>query len=307
MSVPGRIASGGSLAGVLVLYAAGVLLVAGALSVPLLGLLPADAAASLGLNRMAYRLAELLALVGLFPLLGLTGGVSAAAWGYAAVPFPRWVGEVAVGLAAGVATLGLFVGVLLATGLRVPRPDLDVDAAWLAGLVASAAGSALLISLVEETWFRGGLHTLCARLVRPFTAVLVCSAIYAVLHFFRPPELPEGAVPTPLDGLRLLGLAPARLAEPGVVGPLLTLFAVGVVLGLVRERTGRIAICIGLHAGWVIVIKVTKDLTFLTTDRSLLRLVDGYDGVIGWAALPWFAGLAFAYARLAAPARPAPP
>lgn len=280
----------------LALYVGGVVLVAGTLSVPLHDLATSAGAHDLEMRRTLYRFAQLVALLGLVPLLALTGGVSAAAFGFAPGPPRRWLAELGTGFAVGLVTLGALAAVLLATGLRVPRPDVVIEPGWLAGVVASAVMTATLVSSLEETWFRGGLHTLIARVAGPLSAIACVAAIYAALHFVRPPSLAEGAVPGPLDGLDLLARSLGRFGDVQIVGPALALLAVGILLGLARLHTGRIAACIGLHAGWVLVIRVLKKTTHMTADPVRVRLVDGYDGVVGWVALAWFAILAALYA-----------
>jgi hypothetical protein len=75
------------------------------------------------------------------------------------------------------------------------------------------------------------------------------------------------------------------------------LFAVGMFLSLVRERNGNIALALGLHAGWVMVIKVGQYLTALHPDAPLAQLVGSYDGIIGWLAAAWISLLAWLYTR----------
>ena len=73
---------------------------------------------------------------------------------------------------------------------------------------------------------------------------------------------------------------------------MVALFLVGVLLGLVRERSGHIGWCIGLHAGWVFVIQVTRQLTDGNEASPYAYLVGDYDGIIGWAAAGWIGLLA---------------
>lgn len=63
------------------------------------------------------------------------------------------------------------------------------------------------------------------------------------------------------------------------------MFAVGLFLALVRARHGHIAHCVGLHAGWVFVIKLTKDVTVDDPDARFSYLTGTYDNVIGLLAL----------------------
>ncbi len=66
----------------------------------------------------------------------------------------------------------------------------------------------------------------------------------------------------------------------------------GVLLALVRLRTGAIAGCIGLHAAGVAFIAVLREATLVNPNTEYASLVGSYDGVIGWAALVWFAVIA---------------
>jgi len=59
---------------------------------------------------------------------------------------------------------------------------------------------------------------------------------------------------------------------------------VGILLALVRRRTGSIAACIGLHAGWVCVITMLRSTTLHDPDTQWSWLVGSYDAVIGWGA-----------------------
>mgnify|MGYP003693691249 CR=1 FL=1 len=88
--------------------------------------------------------------------------------------------------------------------------------------------------------------------------------------------------------------------EPAlIVDSFLCLTAVGVLLGIVRALTGNIAACIGLHAGWVMVICVLRQITIPNPgfsgglDAGQLRRLHRLDGagvdpVIGWILYLWY-------------------
>jgi hypothetical protein len=65
------------------------------------------------------------------------------------------------------------------------------------------------------------------------------------------------------------------------------LFAVGMVLAIIRARTGNIAACVGLHAGWVWVMLFTHELTQSVRDQPLSFLLSKFDGFIGWLVFAW--------------------
>ena len=111
--------------------------------------------------------------------------------------------------------------------------------------------------MAEEAFFRGALQGLVARTARPGAALVSVAAIFAVLHFLKPPEhaAGHGAV-TWLSGFVFLPKCfwqwgDARL----VLGGFVTLFLVGLVLGWARGRTRALWLPIGLHAGWIFGLK----------------------------------------------------
>ena len=75
----------------------------------------------------------------------------------------------------------------------------------------------------------------------------------------------------------------------------IALAAAGVLLGMVRCATGHIGECIGMHAGWVLVIKVVRKTTELDDQSYWSFLVASYDDVIGVLAFIWFLLLAITY------------
>ena len=66
------------------------------------------------------------------------------------------------------------------------------------------------------------------------------------------------------------------------------LFFVGLLLAIVRHRFGGIAACIGLHAGFVVVISLMRRVSVHVEGSSWAWLVGPYDGLLGL----WIAALA---------------
>ena len=64
-----------------------------------------------------------------------------------------------------------------------------------------------------------------------------------------------------------------------------------------RAWRGNIALAIGVHAGWVLVIKVGKTLTHKDETAPLAFLSGSYDGVIGWLVTAYLALLILAVWR----------
>ena len=60
-----------------------------------------------------------------------------------------------------------------------------------------------------------------------------------------------------------------------------------ILLGLVRQATGSIAACIGLHAGWVCVITVVRETSVPDRTHPASFLLSQFDGLVGWLVLAW--------------------
>ena len=245
-------------------------------------------------HRVANRLAMLLLLIGLVWLLRRLGLANRRDLGYAPEP-RRFVALALKALAVGVISMLPIIGLLLALGLRVPKEALGAGEAVqiaLGGLV-----SAVLVALIEETFFRGAMHSAISRKngrrengrrENGARIAIVCTAlVYASLHFLNRVRIPHEQVDWG-SGFELMSRTFSAFAQPAAIADsFLALFAVGVLLGLARERFGHIAVCAGLHAGWVWVIAITRELTARDPQADWSFLVGAYDGVIGWLVLGW--------------------
>jgi membrane protease YdiL (CAAX protease family) len=118
------------------------------------------------------------------------------------------------------------------------------------------------------------------------TAIASTSLLYAATHFFARFRVANDAV-NPGSGVDMLAGVLTSFAHPlDILDAFLCLAAVGVVLGLVRHVTGNIAACIGLHAGWVMVIATVRQTSQPTAGTSAWLMSD-YDGFIGWMVFGW--------------------
>jgi membrane protease YdiL (CAAX protease family) len=245
-------------------------------------------------RRVMGRLAQLYILLGLWPFLRLFRLNDAAALGFG-IPRQRFLRDVALGWLLGVLILLALVWALLALGVRVP----DVPQAGLLWFLIEKAIAALigglLIGLFEELFFRGALYGAIRRRGGVGSAVIWSAALYALLHFMKPHDLPAG-VPFDWDGTWVMFTGVfTGVADWRQLDSMLALFWVGVFLALVRERAGHIAWGVGLHAGWVFVIQVSRRLTDSDPDAGFAFLIGGYDGVIGLLAAAWIGLLAWIF------------
>ena len=255
-------------------------------------------------HRVVSRLWQLILLAALLVAMRSLRLRGRADWGYG-LPRPVFLRQLGAGLAIGVATMLPMSIAMHALGLHALRPEFD--AALLAAAALEGAAIGLAVAVVEETFFRGLMYRAIER-ESGFAAAAWCTAlVYAAIHFFARVKIPAEEVAWD-SGFRLLAGALTNFAHPlAIVDSFVTLTLVGLLLAMVRRRTGAIAACIGLHMGWVCVIKATLDIGAEVEPTPIPHLVSGFDGYTGWLVAAWAAVLiAVAHARgwLGAPASP---
>ena len=233
-------------------------------------------------DRVYYRLAMTIAILGFWPFLGALGMNNRYALGYS-LDRRRFLQMLFGGLGAGILIMALHVTVLVLSGARAMalgdvQPG-DLFDALFFGLIAG-----VLVAAIEETFFRGAVqhhlrysHTL-------LTTAVMTSLFYAAVHFLRPAPVEAAAIDWN-SGWQMLERLFREYQNPAALADsFAALFIAGLLLSLVRERTGHIALCIGIHAGWVLSIKLAGKVTAVTADSPAAVLIGTYDGIIGWAA-----------------------
>jgi membrane protease YdiL (CAAX protease family) len=242
-------------------------------------------------HRVAGRIAMLLFAAGLMWLCRRLDLRTKSDYGYG-LPWRRFIGQSLVWGLIGMATAAAGAAFLLGDGLRMPAPDFSPTMAALARLLAIGLGSGIAVALIEETVMRGAMHTAIQRESGPWAAALLTAPLFALLHFFAKARIaPQDLGPG--SGFDLLLRSFSPLAHPALVlDSFLAWTAVGLVLSLTRVLTGNIAVAIGLHAGWVVVLRMLQE----GTERSGVpsMWVGRFDGLLGYWLLPWAAAIALA-------------
>lgn len=237
-------------------------------------------------HRVMHRIAMLLALIGLVVLTRRLGLSNKEAMGYG-IPRRQFLTQLGIGWLCGLALMLPLTGLLLGLDIRELKPGFDDH--WLS-LITGGIVTGLTVAFIEETFFRGVLFTAISRTSGAAAAVIAPSLLYASLHFLG------GKLRVPPDqvswvhGFEVLSKLFERYVQPlTFVDSFIALAMLGVLLATVRLRTGAIAACIGLHAAGVAFIAVLREATLVNPTTQYGVLVGSYDGVIGWAALIWFA------------------
>ncbi len=237
-------------------------------------------------HRVAGRVAMLGVLIGFVWLARREHLANKTSLGYG-LPRRLWLREAGIAFALGVATMLPVMLAMVLLDMRNFKPDASLDAATLLGLAGSGIMSAITVAFIEETFLRGAMFSAIARESGPRLAIFLPSLIYAATHFIGRFRIPPEQV-GPGSGLDLLAGMLRDLAHPGqIVDAFISLFAVGVLLAMVRHLTGSIAACVGLHAGWVWVILFMRKTTVPDATHPAAFLLSSFDGVVGWLVLGW--------------------
>jgi uncharacterized protein len=210
-------------------------------------------------RRVFDRVLLVVAAVALWPLLRFSGVRSVSDLGYGHTR--GWWRSVLVGYAVGVVSLATAAGWLIVSGSRQLKPALPI--VELTVLLLKCTGTGLIVAVIEETFFRGGLQNLLTRASNYPVALLSTSAIYSAVHFLKPStaNLPAASV-TWFTGFQYLGDVVIQSGRaPGVATGFVTLLLAGLILGRLYHTTQSLYPAIGLHAGWVFTLKMYAGLT----------------------------------------------
>ncbi len=235
-------------------------------------------------HKVVSRLWQLLLLIGLVVAVRRLGLRTREDWGYG-LPRPQFLRQAGVGFAIGLATMLPMSIAIVALGIRSLLPDLTA-AVVLEG-IATGLVAGLLVAIVEETFFRGLMFRAVSRESGIAFAVAATAILYSAVHFLARVRVPAAEVGWD-SGLALLGVAFTRFADPlSIADSFVTLALVGVLLALVRARTGAIAAGIGVHMGWICVIKSTTYATDPVAGAQYGYLIGSLDGYTGWLVASW--------------------
>jgi len=245
-------------------------------------------------DRVFHRLILLIAVLGFWPFLKLLGINNRYALGYTLAPLP-FVRTVLIGLAVGTGIMALHAAVLLLLGVRIFSPETVRFGDWMY-LLASGLLGGVLVALIEESFFRGAMQYHLRYSNSLLLTLVFTSLFYAAVHFIHPPEPAAGAPVDWRSGWTMLeGMLHPFKNFAGLIDSFAALFMAGLLLALVRERSGSLALCIGIHAGWIMMIRLTRGVSSEVADSPNAFLIGSYDGVIGWAAAILLGLLALGY------------
>jgi membrane protease YdiL (CAAX protease family) len=235
-------------------------------------------------HRLGDRIGLLVLVIGFILVARRIGLADKASLGYG-LRRPLFIREMLIGLGVGVVGMLIIVAIMTGLGLLDWTEASAATPGKLAKIFFNRLLSGLAVGFLEETMLRGLMFTAIARESGTRAAILLTSVIYSAVHFLSSYHIAADQV-TSHSGIDLLFGTLLWFSTPlAMADAFLCLFAVGLVLAIIRAKTGNIGACIGLHAGWVWVILFTHELTKPVRDQPLSFLLSQFDGFIGWLVL----------------------
>jgi len=231
-------------------------------------------------ERWVTRSALLLLVIGIFPTL-IAFKLSFNAIGHNTT-IKDFLSKFLFSFVTGLCILVVVVLSILLLDIRI----IDMSKSLTTKLILSSIFAGLLVAFIEETLFRGLFFTLSKRWHTTITAIIVSSFFYALLHFINPIEHIDSLSLNWLSGTDVILNAFNAVLLLNITD-FLALFSVGVLLAMVRHRTNSLVYCIGLHASWVFLIKISKELSTANSSSEWSFLVGQYDGIIGLLCFTW--------------------
>lgn len=117
--------------------------------------------------------------------------------------------------------------------------------------------AALVTGVIEESIFRVLLLQGLLVYFRLIPAVLCASLIYGWVHFITPDNSYILSQYSPIDGLLYFAHVVSRSLSSSLLPAIAGLTLVGVALNFALLRTRSVFLGIGMHAGWIIVVKMS--------------------------------------------------
>lgn len=191
------------------------------------------------------------------------------------------------GLAAGLAIMAVIESSLLVLGVHHLDHENFFSPDALSMLLFKGLLTGLVVGIVEELMFRGALLGGLAHRTNKVVALVTVSLVYSAVHYLKFRDLPADTVVAWYTGLSMLPQALFQFADPARYDAMLTLFFLGLLLGLVRLLSGNLALCVGIHAGLITGEKVIRQAADFVPHNPYAHLVNRYEPFMGDLASVW--------------------
>jgi len=203
-----------------------------------------------------------------------------------------------MGLGVGLLLMAIIEISLLLLGIHRLDTNQNYALASVLTVLLKGAITGLLVALVEEIIFRGALFGGLSHRTNKITALIAVSLFYAGVHYIKFRDLPADADIHLLTGVTMLPEALIRftyISYPGIYDAFLTLFLLGLFLGIVRILTNSLIPCIGIHAGIVMGERMIWYVADHSPDNPYNYLVNYYDPFVGYLSSAWLIAFSLLY------------
>ncbi len=216
------------------------------------------------LEKVANRCVSLVALVLLVPMIRRSG-LGPRIRDALRLRDGRWRDLVRACAMGAVSMAALYVAGL-SLGYYKPPSDSVAGTEFLAKFLPFLSG-AVFVGVFEEIFFRGFVYGALRSRLSLWPSVLLSSAFFGIIHFFRPkPPLPvEHATWT--SAFELLPHLLGRFSLAADWPFLTTLFVMGITLSILYERRQHLWYAIGLHGGWVFAMQMGKHMLAMNREN----------------------------------------
>ena len=143
-----------------------------------------------------------------------------------------------------------------------------------------------LIAFIEESFFRGILVQKKETILNTFFIVALSSFIYSVFHFLKIPLIIDENLVW-YTGLTELFYVFSNLFNLISYDAALTLFLFGILLSIIRINLNSISYCVGIHAGFIFIIKLVRQNSTVNFESGFDYLLSPYDHFTGYLSSGW--------------------
>ncbi len=214
-------------------------------------------------------------------------GISFEEMGFS-LQLARFSRQLLAGFLIGLVILGIAIITLMYLKVRTVVPAVINLPGKLSHELLASLRTGLIVGFLEESLFRGLLFGALLKYGSTASALMITGIFYASLHFIHGRHL---ATSTQLDWTSGVSMVPDALIElfnTTHFDSFLALFFVSIFLSCVRLHNPiGLGYCIGLHASWVFLLRLTKSFTEPTPSEDWGFLVGTYDGIIGYLTGTW--------------------
>ena len=143
-----------------------------------------------------------------------------------------------------------------------------------------------VISFIEESFFRGILIQKNQSILQSIYIILLSSTVYSLFHFIKIPLILNEEIFWNTGLIEIFNVF-SNFYNLISFDAAITLLVFGILLGFIRIKTMSISYCIGIHAGFVFVIKIFRQNTTVNFDSKYNLLLSSYDHFTGHLSTLW--------------------